>query len=125
MQVRFFHDGNVVTYDPAHARYAFVSTYAHDWGLQPASGEPYVASFHESVGPSFTNVYRSSHVDGCNEVLHGGASYPVVWPYDMDFWSLCTVPLRGEPSWDCWAIGLELAGSRWYVAALDHWTWEP
>ncbi|MGE5251332.1 MAG: hypothetical protein ACM3QS_14085, partial [Bacteroidota bacterium] len=47
MDVRYYRDGRVVTYDRDHAKFLFESTFQVNWGDAPGSGLPTVGSFHE------------------------------------------------------------------------------
>jgi len=80
MDVSYFHNGTVVNYQPDQARFLFETTYEVDWGVEPGSGAPKQGSFHDVVVPAMVKFFNQLYTLHCNEIKHGGASYPVTFP---------------------------------------------
>lgn len=128
MDVKFYRDGNVVTYDAEHAKFVFETTFEADWGLSFGSGEPTLGSFQEIILPSLQRVFTSNAVLACNQLKVGGATYVPEWPYpDLNYYSVHypgTDP-NGGMDWETWVVGIEYVGGKPYLSALVHFVWEP
>ena len=128
MDVRFYRDGNVVTYDVEHAKFVFETTFQADWGLSFGSGEPTLGSFQEIILPSLQEVFTSNAVIVCNQIKVGGATYQALWPYPgMNFYSVHFpgTDQYGGLDWQTWAVGMDNITGISYLAALVHFVWEP
>ena len=127
MDVAFYHKGNVVNYDQEHAKFLFETTYEADWGAQPASGEEKVGSFHDVVVPELVKSFGQPYTLYCNELKHGGASYPVTFPYKKDYYSIYYpgTDANGNMDWHTWVVGIEYVSGKPYIYALTQFFWEP
>src|SRR5512138_3163856 len=127
MDVAFYHNGTVVNYDQEHAKFVFETTYEADWGAQPASGEEKVGSFHDVVVPELVKSFNQQYTLYCNEVKHGGASYPVTFPYKKDYYSMYYpgTDANGNMDWHTWVVGIEYVSGKPYIYALTQFFWEP
>lgn len=128
MDVRFYRDGNVVTYDVEHAKFVFETTFQADWGLSFGSGEPTLGSFQEIILPSLQLVFTPNAVVVCNQIKVGGATYQPVWPYqNLNYYSVHFpgTDQYGGMDWETWIVGIENVGGKPYLAALMHFVWEP
>lgn len=128
MDVKFYRDGNVVTYDVEHAKFVFETTFDADWGLSFGSGEPTLGSFQEIILPSLQLVFTSNPVLVCNQLKVGGATYVSEWPYpDLNYYSVHYpgTDQYGGMDWETWVVGIEYVGGKPYLSALVHFVWEP
>ena len=127
MDVAFFHNGTVINYDQAHAKFVFETTYQADWGPHPASGQEKIGSFHEVVVPELKNSFAQAYTLHCNELKHGGASYPVTFPYNKGFYSIYFpgTDANGNMDWHTWVVGIEYVNGKPYIYALIQFFWEP
>jgi hypothetical protein len=127
MDVAFYHNGNVVNYDQEHAKFLFETTFEADWGTHPASGEEKTGSFHDVVVPELVKSFGQPYTLYCNELKHGGASYPVTFPYKKDYYSVYYpgTNANGNMDWHTWVVGIEYVNGKPYVYALEQFFWEP
>lgn len=127
MDVAFFRDGTVITYDPEHAKFVFETTFEVDWGAEPGSGAEKTGSFHDVVVPELVKAFNQPYTLYCNELKHGGASYEVKWPYQGEFYSVyfSGTEANGNMDWHTWAIGIEHVNGKPYIYALMQFFWEP
>jgi len=127
MDVAFFHNGNVVNYDLEHAKFLFETTFEANWGIHPASGEEKIGSFHDVVVPELVKSFGQSYTLHCNELKHGGASYPVTFPYDKGYYSIYFpgTEANGNMDWHTWVTGIEYVNGKPYLYALTQFFWEP
>ncbi|MGE5224287.1 MAG: hypothetical protein ACM3PY_17760 [Omnitrophica WOR_2 bacterium] len=129
LNVQYLRGGNVVKYTPELAQWLFTSTYAADWGLQPASGLAVKGSFHEEVLPRLVDVLDSSYTSTCNQPVTGGATYTYAWPYEytaINFYSLYRPgPAGQELDWRTWLVGVEYINGKPFLFSLVHLFWEP
>ena len=128
MDVRAFRNGNVINYDPAHAKFVFVSTYQANWGNAPGSGNPVQGSFSNVVLPKLLLVFTQPYSLQCNQLQYGGATYTPSWPYPgTNFYSAyyAGTSANGNMDWYTWAIGIEFVGNTPYLFALVPFFWEP
>ncbi len=129
MDVRLYRNATAVNYDPAHAAYAFSSTYANNWGIAPGSGMDVTGSFHEKVLPGLQEVFTASYTLSCNSVQTGGASYDTSWPAyyaNVNFYSTFKPgPPGNELSWRTVLVGVEYVNGQPYVFSLTQLAWEP
>jgi hypothetical protein len=124
MEVHFFHNGKMIKYSPYQASFLFETTYAADWGAQPASGQTKKGSFHDVVAPALTTIFSQPYSLHCNEIRHGGATYPIAWPYQKDFYSIYSTG-ASDQDWHTWVVGVEYINARPYIYALMQFFWEP
>src|ERR1044071_4963744 len=61
MDVAFFRDGTVITYDQEHAKFLFETTFQVDWGAEPGSVKEKIGSFHEAVVPDLVKVFNQQY----------------------------------------------------------------
>jgi hypothetical protein len=127
MDVAFFRDGTVITYDQQHAKFLFETTFEVDWGAQPGSGAEKKGSFHDVVVPELVKAFNQPYTLYCNELKHGGATYKVEWPYQGDFYSVYFpgTEANGNLDWHTWVIGVEYVNGKPYIYALMQLFWEP
>ena len=127
MDVAFFRDGTVITYDQQHAKFLFESTFQVDWGAEPGSGAPKKGSFHEVVIPELVKIFKEPYTLTCNEIQHGGASYEIKWPYQGEYYSVYFpgTQANGNMDWHTWVIGIEYVNGKPYIYALMQFFWEP
>lgn len=121
-----------ISFDVDHARWIFDSTYAHYWGIHPASGLETTGSFHDAVLPGLLDVLHApapGYSQACNQVQAGGASYDVSWPQvygNINYYSLYKpAPAGNELSWRTILVGVEYVNSQPYVFNLIQLGWEP
>jgi len=127
MDVAFYHNGNVINYDQEHAKFLFETTFEANWGMHPASGEETIGSFHDIVVPELVKSFNQPYTLHCNELKYGGASYPVTFPYDKDFYSIYFpgTEANGNLDWHTWVAGIEYVNGKPYLYALIQFFWEP
>jgi len=127
MDVAFFRDGTVITYDPEHAKFLFETTFEVDWGPEPGSGAEKIGSFHDVVVPELVKIFNQPYTLTCNEIKHGGASYEIKWPYQGEFYSVYFpgTQANGNMDWHTWVIGIEYVNGKPYIYALMQFFWEP
>ena len=127
MEVRYYRNGTVVTYTSYQASFLFETTFQVDWGSDPASGLAKVGSFHDVIVPELVDIFNQPYTLHCNEIRHGGASYDVTWPYDMDFYSIYYpgTEANGYLDWHTWVVGVEYDNGKPYIYALMQFYWEP
>jgi hypothetical protein len=127
MDVAFYHNGNVINYDQQHAKFLFETTFEANWGAHPASGEEKIGSFHEVVVPELVKSFGQQYSLHCNELKYGGASYPVTFPYNKDFYSIYFpgTEANGNMDWHTWVVGIEYVSGKPYIYALTQFFWEP
>jgi hypothetical protein len=123
----FYHNGNVINYDQEHAKFLFETTFEANWGTHPASGEETIGSFHDIVVPELVKIFNQPYTLHCNELKYGGASYPVIFPYDKDFYSIYFpgTEANGNLDWHTWVAGIEYVNGKPYLYALTQFFWEP
>ncbi|HLO18678.1 MAG TPA: hypothetical protein VK206_27855 [Anaerolineales bacterium] len=127
MDVAFFRDGTVITYDQDHAKFLFETTFQVDWGAEPGSGAPKKGSFHDVVVPELVKIFNQPYTLKCNEIQHGGASYEIKWPYQGEYYSIYFpgTQANGNMDWHTWVIGIEYVNGKPYIYALMQFFWEP
>ncbi|HLO30233.1 MAG TPA: hypothetical protein VK249_13905 [Anaerolineales bacterium] len=127
MDVAFFRNGTVLTYDPVQAKFLFETTYEADWGAEPGSGAEKIGSFHAVVVPELVKIFNQPYTLTCNEIKHGGASYDISWPYKGEFYSVYFpgTQANGNMDWRTWVIGIEYVSGKPYIYALMQFFWEP
>ena len=127
MDVAYFRDGTVITYQPEHAKFLFETTFEVDWGTEPGSGAPKKGSFHDVVVPELVKIFNQPFTLHCNELMHGGATYELEWPYQGEFYSIYFpgTAENGNMDWHTWVMGIEYVSGKPYVYALMQFFWEP
>jgi hypothetical protein len=127
MDVAYYRDGTVITYQQEHAKFLFETTFEVDWGTEPGSGALKRGSFHDVVLPELVRVFNQPYTLHCNELKHGGATYEPVWEYQSEFYSIHFpgTPENGNMDWRTWAMGIEYVSGKPYVYALIQFFWEP
>ena len=127
MDVAYYHSGNVITYDQEQARFLFETTYEANWGADPASGIEKIGPFHEVVVPALAKIFSQPYTLHCNEIKHGGASYPVNFPYEKGYYSIYFpgTDANGNMDWQTWIAGIEYVQGKPYIYALMQYFWEP
>jgi hypothetical protein len=127
MDVAFFRDGTVITYDQEHAKFLFETTFQVDWGAEPGSGAAKKGSFHDVVVPELVKAFNQPYELHCNELSHGGATYELKWPYQGEFYSIYFpgTTANGNMDWHNWVMGIEYVNGKPYVYALMQFFWEP
>jgi len=127
MDVAYFRDGTVITYQPEHAKFLFETTFVVDWGMEPGSGELKSGSFHDVIVPELVSIFNQPYTLHCNELKHGGATYEMIWEYDGEFYSIHFpgTQANGNLDWHTWVMGIEYVSGKPYVYALIQFFWEP
>ncbi len=127
MEVRYFRNGNVITYTPEQARFLFETTYEANWGPDPASGIEKTGAFQNVIVPKLRQVFESVYTLHCNELPHGGATYEVTWPYAGDFYAIYFAGTEqySNMDWNTWGVGLDYLNGKPYIRALAQYFWEP
>lgn len=127
MEVRYFRDGNAVTYTPSQAGFLFETTFEANWGNDPASGIEKQGSFQDVIVPELVKIFNQPYTLHCNEIRHGGATYEVSWPYKKDFYSIHFIGTEqnGYLDWHTWVVGVEYSNNKPYIYALMNFFWEP
>ena len=127
MEVSYFHNGTAIKYDQNQAKFLFETTYPADWGADPASGAQKIGPFHDVVVPALVKIFNQPYTLHCNELKYGGASYPVNFPYDKDFYSIYFpgTQANGNMDWQTWVAGIEYVDGKPYLYALMQFFWEP
>jgi len=128
MEVRYFHNSKEsVTYSANQATFLYETSYQADWGASPGSGQEKKGSFHEVIVPALTQIFNLPYTLHCNEIRHGGASYPIAWPYPKDFYAIyyAGTEANGNLDWNTWVVGIEYVNAKPYIYALMQFFWEP
>jgi len=127
LEVRLFHTSDPITYTAYQAQFLFETTFEANWGSHPASGQDKKGSFHAVVVPELVKVFNTNYTLHCNEIRHGGASYPITWPYQKDFYSIYYAgsDQNGNMDWLTWVVGVEYVNAKPYMYALTQFFWEP
>jgi hypothetical protein len=129
LTVVYIRGGREKVYDPAQAGSVFADSESVDWGLGPGSGLPVTGTFAGLVRPDLAAVLGSSHIQSCNTIQLGGASYAVLWPSqwkNVNFHSLYKPGSPGqELDWMTWLAGVEYVGGEPYLFSLSRFIWEP
>jgi hypothetical protein len=127
MDVAFYREGTVITYEPEQAKFLFETTFEVDWGAEPGSGAMKRGSFHDVVVPELARIFNQPYTLHCNELKHGGATYELEWPYQSEFYSIHFpgTPANGNLDWQTWVMGIEYVSGKPYVYALIQFFWEP
>lgn len=127
MDVAYYRDGTVITYMPEHAKFLFETTFEVDWGTEPGSGELRRGSFHDVIVPELVDIFNKPYTLHCNELVHGGATYEMIWEYEGEFYSIHFpgTPENGNLDWHTWVMGIEYVSGKPYVYALIQFFWEP
>ncbi len=127
MEVSYFHNGTAIKYDQNQAKFLFETTYPANWGADPASGAEKVGPFHEVVVPALVKIFSQPYTLSCNELKYGGASYPVKFPYNKDYYSIYFpgTQANGNMDWQTWVAGIEYVDGKPYLYALMQFYWEP
>jgi hypothetical protein len=127
MDVAYYRDGTVITYQPEHAKFLFETTFEVDWGTEPGSGALKRGSFHDVVVPELARIFNQPYTLHCNELKVGGATYEPVWEYQSEFYSVHFpgTPENGTMDWHTWVMGIEYVSGKPYVYALMQFFWEP
>jgi len=129
MAVRLWRYSDPIIFDRDHARWVFDSTYEHNWGAAPGSGQDTIGAFHVVVLPKWLDVFNASYTPGCNSVQTGGASYDTSWPAlyaNVNYYSLYKPgPTGNELSWRTLLIGVESVQGQPYVYSVTQMDWEP
>lgn len=127
LEVRYFRNGNKITYSPYQARFLFTTTYQAKWGTDPASGLQKQGAFHDVIVPGLVTIFNQPYVLVCNELRTGGTTYTPLWPYNKDFYSIhyAGTEANGFLDWHTWVIGVEYINGKPCLYALMQFYWEP
>ncbi len=127
MDVAYFRNGTVITYQQDHAKFLFETTFSVDWGTEPGSGEMKSGSFHDVIVPELVSIFNQPYTLHCNELKHGGATYEMIWEYEGEFYSVHFPGTQenGNLDWHTWVIGIEYVSGKPYIYALIQFFWEP
>ncbi len=128
MEVRYYRDGRIVTYDQTHAKFLFWTTFQVNWGNSAGSGKPTVGAFHDVIVPALLKVFNTEYTLTCNQVQVGGASYVTTWPYTgINYYSVYFpgTDANSKLDWHTWLVGVDYAIGKPYLYALMQFEWEP
>ena len=127
MDVAYFRDGTVITYQPEHAKFLFETTFVVDWGTEPGSGQMKSGSFHDVIVPELVGIFNQPYTLHCNELKHGGATYEMIWEYENEYYSIHFpgTQANGNLDWQTWVMGIEYVSGKPYIYALIQFFWEP
>ena len=127
MDVAYFRNGTVITYQPEHAKFLFETTFSVDWGTEPGSGKMKSGSFHDVIVPELVSIFNQPYTLHCNELIHGGATYEMIWEYEDEFYSIHFPGTQenGNLDWHTWVMGIEYVSGKPYIYALIQFFWEP
>ena len=128
MEVRYYHTmKDPIKYSAYQATYLYETTFIADWGENPSSGQDKKGSFHDVIVPELVKIFNQPYTLQCNEIRHGGASYPIEWPYQKDFYSIyyAGTDVNGNLDWNTWVVGIEYVNTKPYIYALMQYFWEP
>jgi hypothetical protein len=130
--VQLWRGGNIVVFDRAHAQWVFVSTYEHNWGAAPQSGQDTVGAIHVVVLPKLLDVFTApapGYTLSCNVIQAGGANYSTSWPEpyaNINYYSVYKPgPAGNELSWRTLLIGIEYVQGQPYIFSTSQLQWEP
>ena len=129
MTVRLWRNGNAITFYQKDVPWIFASTYEHNWGAAPGSGQDTIGAIHAAVLPKWLDVLSASYSISCNVPLTGGASYDTTWPKmytNVNFYALYKPgPAGNELSWRTLLIGVEFVQGQPYIFNVTQMDWEP
>ena len=127
VEVRYYRNGNVITYTSYQVGFLFETTFEANWGNDPASGLEKLGSFQDVIVPELVTIFNQPYSLLCNEIRHGGAPYDVTWPYKKDFYSIYFngTEANGYMDWHTWVVGVEYENGKPYMYALMQFYWEP
>jgi len=130
LDVRLWRYSQPINYDQIFAEWVFVSTYAHNWGPAPGSGEDEIGAFHDIILPLLLEVYNAGYTPLCNDPGNAAAFSLEPWPYEytnINFINLYKpgTDQYGEMDWRSWLAGVEYVQGRPYLFSLINFQWEP
>lgn len=130
--VRLWRNGNAVVFHRNDARWVFTSTFKHNWGAAPGSGQATVGSFHAVVLPKLLDVFNApapGYTLACDAVQSGGANYDTSWPAaysNLNYYSIYKPGTAGnELSWRTVLVGIEYVQGQPYLFSASQLDWEP
>lgn len=127
LDVWAYRSGRPINFDGEHARWAFESTFSHNWGLHPASGQEVTGAFHNTILPELLDVFRVSHTTTCNDSTV--STYTNPWPAEYTNINVVKSNKPGSPGvdldWHAWLVGTEYVGGRPYLFAIIQFIWVP
>lgn len=100
-----------------------------EWGILADSGLTVVGTFEEIILPKIEDVFLRSPEATCNALKYGSTAGTILWPEElsnMKFYGVyrsSTVD-GNEFDWRSWAVGIEYAGGKPFIATLIHYTSE-
>lgn len=128
MGVRAFRNGRLITYDPNHAQFLFITTFQAPWGNQPASGKLVNGAFHEIIVPELLKVFGQAYTLECSKIQTGSVTYEPEWPYQgNNFFSAFFAGTQANSNldWYTWVVGIDTANNKSYISSLIPFFWEP
>jgi hypothetical protein len=128
MEARLYRDGRLVTYDRAHAKFLFESTYSVDWGRAPGSGMMTSGAFHDTILPDLKDVFSKTYTLKCNEIQVGGTTYTASWPYTgVNYYSAYYpgTTANSNMDWHTWLLGMQYINGKPFLSAIMQFKWEP
>jgi hypothetical protein len=127
LDVWAYRSGKPINFDTAHARWVFGSTFSHDWGPHPASGQEVTGAFHNIILPELLNVFNVSHTTTCNDRVV--STYADPWPVEYTNINVVKSFKPGSPGidldWHAWLIGIEYVTGQPYLFSLIQFIWVP
>lgn len=129
VDVWLWRTGGAINFDAAHARWVFHSTYVHNWGVHPASGQETRGAFREVVLPALRDAVAPAHEVRCGDYSVPGITEEQAWPAHYRNIHVYKIYKPGTPGvdldWCIWLVGIEYVENHPYLFALIHYQWEP
>jgi hypothetical protein len=129
MTVYLWRYGIPHTFKQSDARWVLGTTYEHNWGAAPASGQDTIGAFHVVVLPDLLDVFNASYTLTCNSLGTAAQYGSNPWPVEYANNNFYTVYKPGTPGIDLdfryWLVGVEYVQGQPYIFALIHFAWEP
>ncbi len=127
LDVWAYRSGNPVNFDAEHARWVFDSTFSHNWGTHPASGQEVTGAFHDTILPGLVDVFKVNHTTTCNDKTV--STYGEPWPVEYTNINVVKSYKPGSPGvdldWRAWLIGTEYVSGKPYLFSLIQFIWVP
>lgn len=127
LDVWAYRSGNPINFDAEHARWVFDSTFSHNWGPHPASGQEVTGAFHDIILPGLVDVFKVNHTTTCNDKTV--STYGEPWPVEYTNINVVKSYKPGSPGadldWRAWLIGTEYVSGKPYLFSLIQFIWVP
>jgi uncharacterized protein YraI len=129
VDVRVWRHGANINFSREHLRWVFTSTFAHNWGPAPGTGDDTIGPFKDVARPWLLEVYGAAYEKHCNDVGVAAAFSMQPWPAEYANIGFFNLYKPGSPGidldWRIWLAGVEYVGGQPYLFSLIHFQWEP